>query len=161
MSNRTNVEASPGAGKESPPDVTRPAEGRPSPRTRWVVTGAIVAGLGALAVRDPAQSGSYGLCPLLAVTGLDCPFCGGLRGTHDLLHGNVATALDHNLLLPLYLFVLVAMGVLWWRGSPLLRQGALRRHRWLRGSVWSLVAVTAVFFVVRNLPWFPYLDSSV
>ena len=53
-----------------------------------------------LAVRNPNVSGSYGVCPFKAVTGWDCPFCGGLRGTYALIHGDVATALDRNVLLP-------------------------------------------------------------
>lgn len=125
---------------------------------RWVPIGVGAAALGVLALRDPNQSGSYGFCPLHALTGLDCPFCGGLRGTYALLHGDVATALDHNLLLPLYLGVFVAVGVIAFRGT---RAGGFGDVRSGRGRllVWGLVAVTTVFFVVRNLPWFPYLDA--
>jgi hypothetical protein len=125
---------------------------------RWVPVGIGAAAVGLLAVRDPSRSGSYGFCPLHAVTGLDCPFCGGLRGTYALLHGDVATALDHNLLLPLYLGVLVAVGVKAFRGPRPDRFGDLGTGRG-RLWVWGLVAVTLVFFVVRNLPWFPYLDA--
>ena len=125
---------------------------------RWGALGLVGAGLTMLAVRDPNQAGSYGLCPLNALTGLDCPFCGGLRGTHALLHGDVATAIDHNVLVPLYLAVMGVIGVMWWRSAD----GSFLRGRSKRRSViiWALVAVTAVFFVVRNLPWFPYLDSA-
>jgi hypothetical protein len=35
--------------------------------------------------------------------------------------------------------------------------GAVASRRWW----WALGAVTLVFFVVRNLPWFPYLDSGL
>ncbi len=138
-----------------------------SERWAWVAGGA--AALGVLALRDPNQSGSYGYCPLLALTGWDCPFCGGMRGTYALMHGDVATALDHNALLPLYLGVAVALGV-----GAFVRAGrsaggatgALRSRRPILGAVrptvlwWSLGAVSIVFFVVRNLPWFPYLDSA-
>jgi hypothetical protein len=94
------------------------------------------------------------------LTGLDCPFCGGLRGTHDLLHGNVAAALDHNLLLPVFLGVLAFV---------VAAASNERASRWFaqwrtgRGRVvaWVLLAVVLVFFVVRNLPWFPYLDARV
>jgi hypothetical protein len=115
----------------------------------WVVGGAATAGL--LLARDPNQVGSYGFCPLRAVTGLDCPLCGGLRGTYALMHGDLATALDHNVLLPFLLVAAVALGVAVW----------VRGVRAPSAAVWWLLgAVAAVFFVVRNLPWFPYLASG-
>lgn len=113
--------------------------------------------------RDPNSGGSYGFCPLRALTGLDCPFCGGLRGTYALMHGDVATALDHNLLLPLFLGVTLAVGVRAW-----LRSGSGQRSPSRPGVIagapvglwWLLGLATVLFFVVRNLPWFPYLDSA-
>lgn len=133
-------------------------------RWAWVAGGTATVGL--LALRDPNTSGSYGFCPLLALTGLDCPLCGGLRGTYALLHGDVATALDHNALLPLFLGVAIALAV-----SAFVRSGSVDpasvgtssrlRPLTIRPAAlwWSLGVATAVFFVVRNLPWFPYLDS--
>src|SRR5512147_2498651 len=114
--------------------LSSPAPSAPAARVwRWVPLGAAVGALGVVAVRDPNQAGSYGFCPLHALTGLDCPFCGGLRGTHALLHGDVSTALDHNLLLPLYLGVLVAVGVMAFRGT---RPGAFDDVRRGRGRFW-------------------------
>jgi hypothetical protein len=129
---------------------------------RWAWAAGGAATLGLLWARDPNQAGSYGYCPLRAFTGLDCPFCGGLRGTYALMHGDVATALNHNLLLPLFLGVVLALAVRAWR-----RADGTSRRRSSPGVVagapvalwWALAAVTAIFFVVRNLPWFPYLDS--
>ena len=54
----------------------------------------------------------YPPCPSKLLLGVDCPGCGGLRGTHDLLHGDVAGALDHNLLLIPFLAMLGYFG---WR----------------------------------------------
>lgn len=51
-----------------------------------------------VAVRDPHVPGAYGTCPFLAATGLPCAGCGGLRATHDLLHGDVGAALAQNAL---------------------------------------------------------------
>ena len=134
---------------------------------RWVWAAGGVATVGLLWARDPNPAGSYGLCPLLALTGLDCPFCGGLRGTYALMHGDVATALDHNLLLPLFLGVAMAVAVRAWAraGVPSAKPDDTRdATRSVAGAPitlwWLLVAVTAVFFVVRNLPWFPFLDSA-
>lgn len=123
----------------------------------WVAGG--TATLGVLLARDPNQAGSYGFCPLKAVTGLDCPLCGGLRGTYALMHGDVAAALDHNALLPLVLGVALALGVGAWRRAGT----AATAPTWTTRSTlvwWVLGATTAVFFVLRNLPWFPYLGSG-
>ncbi len=134
---------------------------------RWAWAAGGVATLGLLWARDPNPAGSYGFCPLRALTGLDCPFCGGLRGTYALMHGDVATALDHNLLLPLFLGVAVLLaGRAWVRaGRP---SGNAERTAGNPRSVagapvalwWALAALTALFFVMRNLPWFPYLSST-
>jgi Protein of unknown function (DUF2752) len=126
---------------------------------RWAPSLAAAAALGVVAVRDPNQAGSYGLCPLQALTGLECPFCGGLRGTHDLLHGNVPAALDHNLLLPLYLTILTVMVVVAVRPSWS-RRFSQWRTRHARTLTILLVGVVVAFFVIRNLPWFPFLDAQ-
>jgi hypothetical protein len=137
------------------PQATDPKPGRRIGRPGtwgWVAGGAAAAGL--LLARDPNASGSYGFCPLKAVTGLDCPLCGGLRGTRALLEGDVTTALDQNVLLPLFLLVGGVLAVSSARGRSITGP---RVSRWL----WAAVVVAAVVFgVVRNLPWFPWLQSG-
>ena len=98
------------------------------------------------------------MCPLKAVTGWDCPLCGGLRGTHELLHGDVAGALNQNLLLPLYLGVVV-LGL----GTVLFGARTGRSWSW-RMPTWgwvSVVAVLVVFTAVRNLPGVTFLPSGL
>jgi hypothetical protein len=121
-----------------------------------VAAGAIGAGaIALLATRNPNVPGSYGACPFRAATGWDCPFCGGLRGTYSLLHGDVLTALDHNVLLPLYLAVGLAIAVsVVWRGSAA-SLNVFSSRQW-----WALAAAIIVFGVLRNLPMFPYLGSG-
>ena len=128
-----------------------------SNKAALVVAGAVAAGLVTVAVRDPGVSGSYGVCPFRALTGLDCPFCGGLRGTHALLHGDVAAALDYNALLPMMLVGGVIALLVWWRGSLMGLTKAKLTNRWVIGS---LIAVLGVFWILRMLPAFPYLAST-
>jgi hypothetical protein len=128
-----------------------------------VFGGLAVVGLAVLSVRNPNVAGSYGACPFRAVTGWDCPFCGGLRGTYALIHGDVATALDHNVLLPLLLGGGVVGLVAWWRrGGNRERAGAAANWpNWVysRAVLLTLAAVLATFWVVRNIPAFSYLAS--
>lgn len=101
--------------------------------------------------------GGPDLCPLKAATGWDCPFCGGLRGTHDLLHGQFGAALNQNLLLPLYLGAMMLLA-----GMVVVGEVRGRPVRWRprRSAVWASVAVMVVFTVVRNLPGVPFLPSG-
>ena len=74
-----------------------------APRGRRLVgplaVGAAAVGVvGLLAVVDPSEPGHYPLCPFRAMTGLDCPGCGTLRGIHELATGHPVAALDRNAL---------------------------------------------------------------
>jgi hypothetical protein len=126
-------------------------------RSRWtgLVVGVVLVAYVALV--DPARGGLYPRCPSRLLLGLDCPFCGGLRGTHDLLHGDVAGALDHNLLLPAYLIaaaVLVGTYLMPLIGRP---APPIRLPRW---TMVAAAVVVVAFTVARNLPGFDYLASG-
>ena len=116
------------------------------------------AGLGAavlLHFHDPHQSGAYGYCPFLALTGKPCPGCGGLRAVNDLTRGDFIGAVSSNVLAVALVAGLAVAWVLW----------VARR---LRGKVDSmivlnlqaglvLIGVLTVFGVLRNTPWGSWL----
>ncbi len=135
-----------------------------SVRQAWeplAVGATVVAATVLLRLRDPHVPGSYGLCPTRAVTGLDCPLCGGLRATNSLARGDVAAALDHNLLFTALVPLLVATWVAWasTRARLLVVPSGVRRR--LARPALLLVGVAAlVFTVVRNLPGFELLGSD-
>ena len=73
---------------------------------------AVVGGLfaGGLALSALFTATGVGLpCPFLALTGWQCPLCGGTRMGAALLHGDVAGAYAVN---PVLLIALAALGVL-------------------------------------------------
>ncbi|MBX7435346.1 DUF2752 domain-containing protein [Mycobacterium sp. Y57] len=131
----------------------------PSPaantRTRSLTavgTGAAL--LGALAyvgIGDPHSPGFVFLpCPFKALTGWNCPACGGLRMTHDVLHGDLAAAFVDNA------FVLI--------GLPLLIVWIVTRKRLGKPAVstpaFVVIIVAAVTWtIVRNLPGFPLVPT--
>ena len=115
--------------------------------------GWVLAGVGAAAVVSilyfcpPEQSAFYPQCLFHQATGLDCPGCGGLRATHQLLHGNFATAWQLN---P---FAVLLLPLLAYEGAIRI----LRRNTWpsLGQKPWIGLGIVAVFIgfgIVRNLP---------
>jgi hypothetical protein len=123
--------------------------------------GGTAVALGYIAAVDPNQPGHYPLCPTRALFGVDCPGCGLMRGTHDLVTGNVSGALDHNVLIavlvPLAIVLWIRLFLRSWRGrSPEVTYAQFRRrNRWM---LVSLVAMLA-FGVIRN--FVPYLGSGI
>ncbi|BCI53691.1 membrane protein [Mycolicibacterium litorale] len=117
-----------------------------------VGTGALFAGaLTYIGLADPHRPGFLAPpCPFKAVTGWDCPACGGLRMTHDLLHGDIAAAAADNV------FLLV--------GLPLLAVWVLIRRRRREpvmpvGAIAVVAVAVLTWTVVRNLPGFPLVPT--
>jgi hypothetical protein len=143
-------------------DLQHPVEPGPQVDRPWVQPALVGAGALAacvlVAVRDPNQEGSYGLCPFKAATGLDCPGCGMLRGSHALFNGEVLRALDHNIFLPLILGLLLWGYVRWTRRSMGRDLPKRATPPWLMPALAILVLT---FWVVRNLGGpFEYLRST-
>ena len=109
----------------------------------------VVAATAYLAAVDPHEPGHYPLCPTLALTGLLCAGCGGLRAVHSLTQLDLAGAWAMNPFVVLMLPVLVAGWAMWlrreWTGSP---------RQWLAPAwvVWGLLAVVVSYSVARNIP---------
>lgn len=140
-------------------------------RAPLAVGAAALVGFVYVGLVDPNQPGHYPLCPTKALTGLDCPFCGGLRATHALAHGDLVGAADHNLFVVVLAVPLVLLWAAWlrreWIGD---RQGRTSHplqtvsRALLRPEVlWPVLAVLVVFAVARNVggvPWFAWLGSG-
>ena len=125
------------------------------PRMRAPVAAGLagLAACGYVYAVDPSAPGHYPGCPTKLLVGLDCPFCGSLRATHELMHGNVAGAVDFNVVTVTLVLPLIAIAyVLWayrrWRGEEF----TVRFPKWATGA---LVGLLVVFTVVRNLPGMP------
>ncbi|MFZ8926314.1 MAG: DUF2752 domain-containing protein [Candidatus Nanopelagicales bacterium] len=120
----------------------------------------VIAATGYIRMVDPNEPGHYPMCPTLALFGIDCPGCGGLRATHALANGDIASALDHNALFVVLVPVLGAMWAMWtyraWTGvTP-----ALTRRREVVARTAPIIALIVVmlFAVIRN--FVPYLASG-
>jgi hypothetical protein len=130
------------------PYRTRTAAGR------LAVPGAVLAAVAAafayVGAVDPNEPGHYPVCPLLRLTGVYCPGCGGLRSAHAVVHGDLPAALQANAMAVAGCLAFAAVWTVWVvraaRGRPL-RIDPRPAH------LWTLGALLLVFTVVRNLPF--------
>ena len=110
---------------------------------------------GLLHFHDPHDSGAYGFCPFLLITGRPCPGCGGLRAINDLTRFEFGAAVSSNVLAVALVIVLAAAYVFWvarrWRGQdkPMIVLGS-------KAGI-AVVVLLVVFGVVRNTPWGSWL----
>jgi len=94
------------------------------------------------------------VCPTKALFGIDCPGCGSLRMIYSLLHLDVAAAVRYNALgLVAVLLLLWAFAA--WTYSRLVGRRVLSWQH-LRWSAPAALALTLVWFVVRNLGFGPF-----
>ena len=115
-------------------------------------TGAALAGaLAYIGIGDPHSPSFVFLpCPFKALTGWNCPACGGLRMTHDVLHGDLASAFVDNPFVLIGLPLLLAWMILRrYQGKPTATTPAF------------VVIITAAvtWTIVRNLPGFPLVPT--
>lgn len=133
---------------KSPPRLNEIGRGR-SFHWRVILVLAVLAGLALLFWLNPAQYAIYPRCAFYSMTGWQCPGCGGLRATHQMLHGNWGEAWALNpiavLLVPgaVWIGIGCALSALGRRGLPMPR---------FTGRM-ALVCLTglALFGVLRNL----------
>jgi len=125
-----------------------------SARSPLLVGGLSLAATVYVALVDPNSPGHYFTCPVLALTGMYCAGCGGLRAVHDLTHLDVAGAWNMNPLLVLAAPLVVLAWVRWlgrsWGsgGRPATAASDWRSVR----SAWTVLVVVVAFGVLRNVP---------
>lgn len=137
----------------SAPAGTRP----PAWRTPVQLGAAVVAATAAISALDPV-SHHVPLCPFQAMTGLDCPACGGLRAVFSLSRGDIVGAASHHLLFTVAVPFLVVGWFVWtFRAFATPTAVPRARPRWWGAT--ALVVLVA-FTVARNLPVFAWLGST-
>ncbi len=131
------------------PDVTSTGRGR---LYSALATGALLSGgLAYVGFGDPHSSAFvFPACPFRLLTGWLCPACGGLRMTHDVLHGDFAAAMMDNAFLMFGLPALaVWLFVRWRQGKSVMPVPA----------VVVLIVAALSWTVVRNLSGFPLVPT--
>ena len=97
-------------------------------------------------------------CPFRALTGWDCPLCGGTRMGDALLHGEIGAAFEFNPLALVGLLILGVLGAVWAMeaaGGPAVRlpRTLAEPLRRIRPTHWLLIAlsVAVAYTLARNL----------
>lgn len=103
---------------------------------------------------NPTTAGFFPACPLHTMTGLNCPGCGMTRGFHQLFHGDISGALHFNALLPFFIlffgYLFVSLFLTFIRGRGL-SFGIFKPK-----VIYAFMLLAMVFFLVRNLPFYPF-----
>ena len=109
-----------------------------------------VVGLAVLYVVDPRNPGTFPVCPFLGLTGYHCPGCGTLRAIHQLLHGDILSAMGYN---PLTLLSLPFIAYSF--AAEALRAFRVKAPRPVfvpPRLIWALLFGVVSFWVLRNVP---------
>jgi len=106
-------------------------------------------------IGDPTTPGGLlPACPTKSLLGIDCPGCGTLRMVYSLLHGDVLAELHYNAVALIALVMLAVAYVAWIYGRVRGRQAvSWLQHRWVAHAT---LAVVIVWFVIRNIPVWPF-----
>jgi hypothetical protein len=120
------------------------------PAWKWMTAIAVIGACVLLFFFEPSHYSFYPQCWLHAWTGYSCPGCGGLRATHQLLHGNVLAAFKLN---PLFVLLLPAFAWMFIReiGKHVFKP-TLPSPFNNRRFGWTVTIAVFVFGVARNLP---------
>lgn len=133
-----------------PSDATR----RRIPPSAAVGTAAALTGaLAYIGLRDPHTSGfGFPPCPFRLLTGWNCPGCGGIRMTHDVLNGDFAAAVTDNVFMLVAIPLLALWLVMRWRSD---------RKLLPTPAVVVVVVATVAWTILRNLPGFPLVPTFI
>lgn len=98
---------------------------------------------------NPAEYTYYPTCYLYLITGKLCPGCGGMRGMHQLLHGNFIEALKFNLLL--ILVVPIGSYYLLSEFSILIFNRPFPHLPHSKSIFYVVISLVTLYWVLRNL----------
>lgn len=95
-------------------------------------------------------------CTFHHLTGYLCPGCGGQRAIHALLHGNIIEAFHDNVLIILILPLLVFYYIVLGQGYLLSNKKFENYGNFKTVYLYVFIAVLVLFFILRNIPYYPF-----
>jgi hypothetical protein len=101
---------------------------------------------------SPTEHSFYPRCIFHALTGWQCPGCGGTRALYHLLHLNFGQAMHYNALVTLAAPVVLAYFIFWY--CAVLRSGRGPNLSLSRPAMAFLYVAVLLFAVARNFAFF-------
>ncbi len=108
----------------------------------------LLAGSGVLYTFSPTEHGFYPICLFHALTGWQCPGCGGTRALYQLLHLHVGDAFHYNALVTVLAPLALAWFVFWY--ATVVFRGYSPSLRFSRPVAVCLYLVVLFFAAARN-----------
>lgn len=105
-------------------------------------------------ILDPNKTAIFPRCLFHTFTGGYCPGCGSQRALHSLLHFDIAGVVRYN-----FLFLPAALVIFYHYLHPLLNRifkWRLPNVLYMKNTPWVILVIVIVFWIVRNLPWYPF-----
>lgn len=105
-------------------------------------------------VLDPNRHTIFPQCAFHSLTGAYCPGCGSQRALHSLLHFDFAGIISYN-----FLFLPASLLIFYHYSHPLLNSWfswRLPNLLYLKYTPWVIFGVVILFWILRNLPWYPF-----
>uniref|UniRef100_UPI0032172630 DUF2752 domain-containing protein n=1 Tax=uncultured Draconibacterium sp. TaxID=1573823 RepID=UPI0032172630 len=105
-------------------------------------------------VLDPNKQAIFPRCLFYSVTGAYCPGCGSQRALHSLLHFDIAGVISYN-----FLFLPAGLLILYHYTHPFLSRIFNRKFPnlfYMKNTPWVILAIVILFWITRNLPWYPF-----
>lgn len=101
---------------------------------------------------DPVKDRLYPACWYYSLTGKLCPGCGGLRGTHAFLNGDILTSLAYNPLIAIFIPVMIYFII--YNIIALIKGSYPPNFLNKKLFIYILVSIIIIFWIVRNFNWF-------
>lgn len=126
------------------------------------IKGGLFIGITALAVLfymlNPGEYDLFPRCIFKSATGFYCPGCGSQRAIHNLLNLNIAGVVSNN-----FLFLPAILVIAYHYFHPYLNRRfhlQLPNIFYLKNTPWIILTVILLFWILRNLPYYPFLELT-
>jgi hypothetical protein len=107
-------------------------------------------------IYNPAYTNYFPKCPFLTLTGFYCPGCGSQRALHQILHGNLLSAMKFNVLLVLSIPFLIYHQMVKLNRYFGSFAGKINSIFYSSNFTYVVLIVVILFWLCRNIPVEPF-----
>lgn len=107
---------------------------------------------------NPSKTNLFPSCPFYSVTNIYCPGCGSQRATHQILNGNIIEGIRHNYMIGLLAIVLLYQAFIFITNKILNKNTANLLHK--SKVTMSILIIVILFWILRNIPMFPFTELA-